>query len=79
MLKRIKTPERFRLGYEYNELLTQHEFTHELLILSMQKNAELQGLIDQLTNLAVFYEKVEKEHRHFYGAGIIGGTPVMGG
>lgn len=68
MLKRIKHPDRYRLGYEYNEAVDKCEHYHGLFIEQMKKTAELQVMLDEKENLIALYKHVDKAHRHLLGA-----------
>lgn len=68
MLKRIKSPERYRYGCEYNLLVDKYEVLHSTNIKQMQKNVALEQKIDELENLCSFYQHVDKLQRHYYGA-----------
>ena len=65
MLKKVKNPNRYRLGYEYNEAVDMYNEVHKLFIKQMQKTAELQDEIDQLNNLCTYYKNVDKSKSHF--------------
>lgn len=68
MLKRVKHPERYRLGHEYNEAVDKCEHYHNLFIEQMKKTADLQSQIDERENIIQFYRHVDSPSRYLLGA-----------